>query len=105
MRWGMTSCGRRDGDKFDGQVTEEIPSEQRAHFYTLLMGVCALCEADSPDDESPGCFASRCSVQGSASLALPQQLSQPTLQRKQSAGANHSRRKVPKPYTVSQTVY
>ena len=21
----------------------------RAHFYTLLTGVCALCEADSPD--------------------------------------------------------
>ena len=26
-----------------------IPLEQRAHFYTLLAGVCALCEADSPD--------------------------------------------------------
>ncbi len=90
MRWGMTSCGRSDGDKFDGQVTEEIPSEQRVHFYTPLMGVRALCEADSLDV----CFASRCSEQGSASLALPQQLSQPTLQRKQSAGANHSRRKV-----------
>ncbi len=21
----------------------------KAHFYTLLTGVCALCEADSPD--------------------------------------------------------
>ena len=41
----------------------------------------------------PGCLASLRSVQGSASLALPQQLSQRTLQRKQSAGADHFRRK------------
>ena len=25
------------------------PLVTRAHFYTLLTGVCALCEADSPD--------------------------------------------------------
>ena len=30
--------------------------EQRAHFYTLLTGVCALCEADSPDSQMPGLF-------------------------------------------------
>ena len=25
------------------------PLVTRAHFYTLMAGVCALCEADSPD--------------------------------------------------------
>ena len=30
-------------------IKSKIPLEQRAHFYTLLTGVCALCEADSPD--------------------------------------------------------
>ena len=50
----------------------------------------------------PGCFASRCSVQGSASLALPQQLSQHTLQRKQSAGADHSHRKAWKSISLSR---
>mgnify|MGYP004693189471 CR=1 FL=1 len=28
--------------------------EQRAHFYTPLTGVCALCEADSPDSQMSG---------------------------------------------------
>ena len=32
-----------------GTEKRKIPLEQRAHFYTLLTGVCALCEADSPD--------------------------------------------------------
>ena len=31
--------------------------------------MCALCEADNPDDESPGCFASLRSEQGAAPLA------------------------------------
>ena len=44
----------------------KIPLEQRAHFYTGASPVCALCEADSPDDESPGCFASLRSEQGAA---------------------------------------
>ena len=35
----------------------------------------ALCEADSPDDGSPGCFASLCSVQGAAPLAPLMRLS------------------------------
>ena len=26
----------------------------RAHFYTLLTGVCALCEEDSPDSQMSG---------------------------------------------------
>ena len=43
--------------------------EQRAHFYTGASPVCALCEADSPDDECPGCFASLRSEQGAAPLA------------------------------------
>ena len=30
--------------------------EQRAHFYTPLTGVCALCEADSPDSKMSGLF-------------------------------------------------
>ena len=30
--------------------------EQRAHFYTLLTGVCALCEADSLDGQMTGLF-------------------------------------------------
>ena len=30
--------------------------EQRAHFYTPLTGVCALCEADSPDSQMSGLF-------------------------------------------------
>jgi hypothetical protein len=30
--------------------------EQRAHFYTLLTGVCALCEADSLDGQMSGLF-------------------------------------------------
>ena len=47
----------------------KIPLEQRAHFYTGASPVCALCEADSPDDESPGCFASLRSEQGAAPLA------------------------------------
>ena len=42
----------------------KIPLEQRAHFYTGASPVCALCEADSPDDGSPGCFASLRSEQG-----------------------------------------
>ena len=46
-----------------------IPLEQRAHFYTVASPVCALCEADSPDDGSPGCFASLRSEQGAAPLA------------------------------------
>lgn len=29
--------------------TAEIPLEQRAHFYTGVSPVCALCEANSPD--------------------------------------------------------
>ena len=36
--------------------TAEIPLEQRAHFYTLMAGVCALCEADSPDSQMSGLF-------------------------------------------------
>ena len=36
--------------------TAEIPLEQRAHFYTPLTGVCALCEADSPDSQMSGLF-------------------------------------------------
>ena len=32
------------------------PLVTRAHFYTLLMGVCALCEADSPDSQMSGLF-------------------------------------------------
>lgn len=36
--------------------TAEIPLEQRAHFYTLLTGVCALCEADSLDGQMTGLF-------------------------------------------------
>ena len=31
------------------EVKRIIPLVTRAHFYTLLTGVCALCEADSPD--------------------------------------------------------
>ena len=30
--------------------------EQRAHFYTLLTGVCALCEADSSGSQMSGLF-------------------------------------------------
>ena len=32
------------------------PLVTRAHFYTLLTGVCALCEADSPDSQMSGLF-------------------------------------------------
>ena len=32
------------------------PLVTRAHFYTLLTGVCALCEADSPDSHMSGLF-------------------------------------------------
>lgn len=28
----------------------------RAHFYTLLTGVCTLCQADSPDRQMSGLF-------------------------------------------------
>ena len=44
----------------------------------------ALCEADSPDDGSPGCFASLRSVQGTASLAPLMLLSLPASDGKQS---------------------
>lgn len=44
----------------------------------------ALCEADSPDDGSPGCFASLRSVQGAAPLAPLMRLSLPALDGKQS---------------------
>ena len=50
-------------------TNKKIPLEQRAHFYTGASPVCALCEADSPDDGSPGCFASLRSEQGAAPLA------------------------------------
>ena len=33
-----------------------IPLEQRAHFYTLLTGVCASCGAVSPDGQMSGLF-------------------------------------------------
>ena len=33
-----------------GTEKRKIPLEQRAHFYTGASPVCALCEADSPDD-------------------------------------------------------
>lgn len=49
--------------------TAEIPLEQRAHFYTGANPVCALCEANSPDFNRPGCFASLRSEQGAAPLA------------------------------------
>ena len=39
----------------------------------------ALCEANSPDDGSPGCFASLRSVQGAAPLAPLMRLSLPAL--------------------------
>lgn len=42
----------------------------------------------------PGCFASLRSVQGAAPLATLVRLSQRTLRRKQSAGADHFRRRV-----------
>ena len=77
-----------------GTEKRKIPLEQRAHFYTGTNPVCALCEADSPDDGSPGCFASLRSEQGAAPLATLARLSLPTLQRKQSADADNSRRKV-----------
>ena len=32
------------------------PLVTRAHFYTLLTGVCALCEADSLDGQMTGLF-------------------------------------------------
>ena len=32
------------------------PLVTRAHFYTPLTGVCALCEADSPDSQMSGLF-------------------------------------------------
>ena len=38
---------------------KSIPNDNpmvRAHFYTLLTGVCALCEADSPDFGMSGLF-------------------------------------------------
>ncbi|HJB25425.1 MAG TPA: hypothetical protein H9662_02265 [Firmicutes bacterium] len=44
----------------------------------------ALCEADSPDDGSPGCFPSLRSVQGAAPLAPLMRLSLPTSDGKQS---------------------
>lgn len=37
--------------------------------HTGLAPVCALCEADSPEDGSPGCFAPLRSEQGAAPLA------------------------------------
>ena len=52
-----------------GTEKRKIPLEQRAHFYTGASPVCALCEADSPDFNRPGCFASLRSVQGAAPLA------------------------------------
>ena len=57
-------------------TNKKIPLEQRAHFYTGASPVCALCEADSPDDGSPGCFASLHSEQGAAPLATLARLSQ-----------------------------
>ena len=70
-----------------------IPLEQRAHFYTLLMGVCALCEADSPDSQMSGLFCvallrTRECLPCAAIAAIPAHL-----QRKQSADADHSHRK------------
>ena len=68
--------------------------EQRAHFYTLLTGVCALCEADSPDRQMSGLlcvtpFRTRgCTPCDAVRLSLR------TLQRKPSADADRSRRKV-----------
>ena len=53
----------------------QLPLEQRAHFYTLLTGVCASCGAYSLDNKSPGCFASLRSVQGAAPLATFARLS------------------------------
>lgn len=40
----------------EGGGSRIIPLVTRAHFYTLLMGVCALCEADSPDSQMSGLF-------------------------------------------------
>ena len=61
---------------------KSIPNDNpmvRAHFYTPLTGVCALCEADSPDFNRPGCFASLRSEQGAAPLATLARLSLHTL--------------------------
>lgn len=44
----------------------------------------ALCEANSPDDGNPGCFASLRSVQRAAPFAPLMQLSLPALDGKQS---------------------
>ena len=78
-----------------------------AFLYTLLTGVCALisalraafggctpnrlaaaryAESTAWTSECPGCFASRCSVQGDAHLAAHFRLSQRALQRKQNSG-------------------
>lgn len=32
------------------------PLVTRAHFYTLMAGVCALCQADIPDSQMSGMF-------------------------------------------------
>ena len=63
----------------------EIPLKQRGR--TSIQGnpcMRALCEANSPDDGNPGCFASLRSVQGAAPLAPLMRLSLSALGGKQS---------------------
>lgn len=62
----------------------------RAHFYTLLTGVCALCEADSPDRQMSGLlcvtpFRTRGCTPCAAIAAIPAHFAA-----EQSAGADRS---------------
>ncbi len=52
-----------------GTEKRKIPLERRAHFYTLLTGVCASCGADSPDGFAPGLFCVTSFRQGAVPLA------------------------------------
>ena len=64
------------------------PLVTRAHFYTPLTGVCALCGADSPDSQMSGLF---CVTSFRTRECLPcaaVQLSQRTLRLAQFADAN-----------------
>lgn len=62
--------------------------------HTLLTGVCALCEADSPDSQMSGLFCVTPFRTRGCPLATLVRLSQRTLRRKQSTGADHFRRRV-----------